>query len=53
LHEHTRSHAADPAALAVYHELYAEYGLLLDYCGRGTNDVMKRLRAIRDRARSI
>ena len=41
----------DPAAAAVYDELYAEYKLLHDYFGRGTNDVMKRLRAIRDRAR--
>ena len=41
----------DPAAAAVYDELYAEYELLHDYFGRGTNDVMKRLRAIRDRAR--
>lgn len=40
----------DPAAAAVYDELYAEYELLHDYFGRGANDVMKRLRAIRDRA---
>jgi L-ribulokinase len=41
----------DPAAAAVYDELYAEYKTLHDYFGRGDNDVMKRLRAIRDRAR--
>ena len=40
----------DPAAATVYDELYAEYKLLHDYFGRGTNDIMKRLRAIRDRA---
>jgi L-ribulokinase len=40
----------DPDAAAVYDELYAEYKLLHDYFGRGDNDVMKRLRAIRDRA---
>jgi len=39
----------DPAAAAVYDELYAEYKTLHDYFGRGDNDVMKRLRAIRDR----
>jgi L-ribulokinase len=39
----------DPAASAVYDELYAEYKTLHDYFGRGTNDAMKRLRAIRDR----
>jgi L-ribulokinase len=32
---------------AVYDRLYAEYALLHDYFGRGTNDVMHRLRAIR------
>jgi L-ribulokinase len=41
----------DPAAAAVYDQLYAEYKTLHDYFGRGDNDVMKRLRAIRDRAR--
>ena len=40
----------DPAAAAVYDELYAEYKTLHDYFGRGANDAMKRLRAIRDRA---
>jgi L-ribulokinase len=34
----------------VYDGLYAEYRLLHDYFGRGGNDVMKRLRAIRARA---
>jgi L-ribulokinase len=40
----------DPGAAAVYDELYAEYRLLHDTFGRGANDAMKRLRAIRDRA---
>jgi L-ribulokinase len=40
----------DPAAAAIYDELYAEYRSLHDTFGRGGNDVMKRLRAIRDRA---
>jgi L-ribulokinase len=34
----------------VYDELYAEYVRLHDYFGRGPNEVMYRLRAIRDRA---
>ena len=34
---------------AVYDELYAEYVLLHDYFGRGGNDVLHRLRALRDR----
>jgi L-ribulokinase len=40
----------DPAAAAVYDELYAEYKTLHDYFGRGANDAMKRLRAIRAQA---
>ena len=36
----------------VYDELYAEYLLLHDYFGRGTNEVMHRLRALRDRVLS-
>ncbi len=43
-------YAPDAAAAAVYDELYAEYKTLHDYFGRGANDAMKRLRAIRDRA---
>jgi L-ribulokinase len=42
----------DPASAAVYDELYAEYARLHDYFGRGPNDVMHRLRALRDRVRS-
>jgi len=42
-----------PENMAVYDKLYAEYVTLHDYFGRGENDVMKRLRAIRNRARGI
>jgi L-ribulokinase len=31
----------------VYDQLYAEYSTLYTYFGRGQNDVMKRLRALR------
>ncbi len=40
----------DPASADVYDELYAEYVLLHDYFGRGANEVLHRLRAIRGRA---
>src|ERR1017187_6802055 len=39
-----------PASAAVYDELYAEYVRLHDYFGRGANEVMHRLRGVRDRA---
>jgi L-ribulokinase len=35
------------AHAAVYDRLYAEYKTLHDYFGRGANDVMKRLKAIK------
>jgi L-ribulokinase len=38
-----------PENSAVYDELYAEYVLLHDYFGRGGNEVLHRLRALRDR----
>jgi len=41
------------AHVPVYDKLYAEYVTLHDYFGRGENDVMKRLRAIRNEARGI
>jgi L-ribulokinase len=41
----------DQASADVYDQLYAEYLLLHDYFGRGANDVLHRLRALRDRAR--
>ncbi|MBC6936698.1 MAG: ribulokinase [Chloroflexi bacterium] len=37
---------------AVYDELYREYKILYDYFGRGQNDVMKRLKQIKRRARA-
>ena len=39
----------DPARADVYDQLYAEYVQQHDYFGRGANQVMYRLRAIRDR----
>jgi L-ribulokinase len=36
-----------PENKAVYDKLYAEYKTLYDYFGRGANDVMKRLKAIK------
>lgn len=41
------SYKPDPAALAVYDKLYTEYRALVDYFGRGGNEVMKRLKALR------
>ncbi|HYY19022.1 MAG TPA: ribulokinase, partial [Streptosporangiaceae bacterium] len=38
-----------PENSALYDELYAEYVLLHDYFGRGGNEVLHRLRALRDR----
>ena len=40
----------DPASADVYDELYAEYVGLHDYFGRGGNEVMHRLHALRQRA---
>lgn len=37
-----------PENVAVYEKLYAEYNLLHDYYGRGSNEVMKRLKAIKE-----
>ena len=42
-----RAYRPNPAARSVYDRLYCEYRTLHDYFGRGTNDVLKRLRAIR------
>ncbi|MFC3688523.1 ribulokinase [Aquipuribacter hungaricus] len=44
------AYTPDPARADAYDELFAEYTLLHDYFGRGGNDVMKRLRALRTRA---
>ena len=43
-------YAPDPASADVYDDLYAEYTTLHDYFGRGANEVMHRLRDIRDRS---
>jgi L-ribulokinase len=43
------AYTPDPASADVYDELYAEYLRLHDYFGRGGNEVMHRLRALRDR----
>jgi L-ribulokinase len=42
----------NPGNSVVYDRLYAEYKLLHDYFGRGENDVMKRLRAIKKEMQS-
>jgi L-ribulokinase len=42
-----------PENQAVYDKLYAEYKLLYDYFGRGPNDVMKRLKHIRNQAKGV
>jgi L-ribulokinase len=43
------AYTPDAGAVGVYDQLYAEYVLLHDYLGRGANEVMHRLRALRDR----
>ncbi len=42
-----RAYHPDPAAHAIYEQLYAEYLTLHDYFGRGVNEVMQRLKAIK------
>jgi L-ribulokinase len=37
----------DPARKAIYDQLYAEYLILHDHFGRGANDVMKRLKVLK------
>lgn len=39
-----------PENVAVYEKLYQEYSKLHDYFGRGENDVMKRLKAMKEEA---
>ncbi|SHF66918.1 L-ribulokinase [Caldanaerobius fijiensis DSM 17918] len=38
-----------PQNVKIYEELFKEYKILHDYFGRGQNDVMKRLKAIKER----
>jgi L-ribulokinase len=45
----TSGYTPDPASADVYDQIYAEYLLLHDHLGRGGNEVMHRLRALRDR----
>jgi L-ribulokinase len=47
--KHDAVYTADPGSAAVYDDLYAEYVRLHDYFGRGANEVMHRLRDLRDR----
>lgn len=42
-----------PENVLVYEKLYEEYSQLHDYFGRGENNVMKRLRAIRSAAKKV
>lgn len=42
-----------PENQVVYDHIYAEYKLLYDYFGRGPNDVMKRLKRIRNQAKGV
>ena len=46
---HREVYTPDPTRAAAYDELYGEYVTLHDYFGRGGNEAMHRLRAIRDR----
>ena len=42
-----KTYKPDPQAHATYDKLFAEYDTLHDYFGRGANDVMKRLKALK------
>jgi len=42
-----KTYRPDAAAHAVYEKLFAEYNTVHDYFGRGANDVMKRLKALK------
>lgn len=46
---HARTFRPDPRAQSVYDDLFADYMLLHDHFGKGVDDVMRRLRALRDR----
>ena len=50
-HLKEEKYTPDPENQKVYEKLYTEYVLLHDYFGRGSNDVMKRLKAIKSEAR--
>ncbi len=42
-----KSYRPNPEAVEAYGKIFAEYRLLHDYFGRGANDVMKRLKALK------
>ena len=42
----------NPENQALYDKLFAEYKRLYDYFGRGDNEVMKRLKALKREVRS-
>jgi len=42
----------NPSNVKMYDQLYAEYRILHDYFGRGENDIMKRLKKIKEEVRS-
>jgi len=46
-HQRPEKYQPDAAHKKVYDRIYAEYVLLHDYFGRGENDVMKRLKALK------
>ena len=43
----------DPESKEIYDRLFAEYRILHDYFGRGANDVMKRLKALKKKQMGI
>ena len=43
----------NPAAKAIYDQLYAEYSTLHDYFGRGENNLMRRLKALRREVENV
>jgi L-ribulokinase len=49
---HAGAFKPDPVSADIYDQLYAEYVVLHDYFGRGTNEVMHRLRALRNRVQA-
>jgi L-ribulokinase len=50
-HLKDETYTPNPENQKAYEKIYAEYVVLHDYFGRGANDVMKRLKAIRAEAR--
>ena len=43
-----KTYEPKPENVRVYEKLYSEYRILYDYFGRGENDLLKKLRSIRD-----